>query len=334
MVHKGWKLPVIIACILTILFGFWIVYLRYATAPAVPETTTTQPRMQKVIVLAVNDMRNPISADLALSIKQLVNDNENLRAKIFDAQGLRSRQADQLAQLDRSSLAGMIILPVANLSDLNNAIDQLNQAGVPVISIDQPANDGPSMTARVTRISYDALEAGRQQAIFCARQLGGKGQVVILAGPEDQGVTQLMLSGVREVFQDYPDLMIADVQYGDWSRQSGRISMIRTLQEHQALNAIIAQTDEMLLGALPLIAGQNSQYVKIGSGATAEGLKSLSQGYIEATVSINSRQIARSAFNAVMTAMNGDTVTDELLQPKLIDISNLESYVREIWNIN
>jgi len=334
MVRKGLIGSLVFVASLLILFGFRLYSLRSATAPALSETTTTLPNIQKVIVLAVNDMQNPISEELTTAIKQLVMDNENLRAVILDAQGLRRRQSEQLQQLDRSSLAAVILLPVANLDDLDGPISQLNQAGVPVISLNQPAMDSSLLTAHVIRIGYDALEAGRQQAAFCARQLGGQGQVVILAGPENQGITQQMLSGVREVFRNFPGISVADIQFGDWSRKSGMVSMSRSLQEHQVLSAIIAQNDEMLLGALPLIAEQNSQSVKIGNGATSEGLRSLSQGYIEATISINSRQIARDAFNAVMAAINGDVAADELLQPQLIDSSNLQSYVREIWNIN
>jgi ABC-type sugar transport system substrate-binding protein len=211
---KWFYVVVAVVASLLVLFGFRLYSLRSATAPALSETTAAQTQIQKVIVLAVNDMQNPISAELTTSIKQLVIDNENLRAVILDAQGLRSRQSEQLEQLDRSSIAGVILLPVANLDDLDGPISQLNQAGVPVISLNQPAMDSPLLTSHVTRIGYDTLEAGRQQAAFCARQLGGQGQVVILAGPEDQGVTQQMLSGVREVFRNFPGISIADIQFG------------------------------------------------------------------------------------------------------------------------
>jgi ABC-type sugar transport system substrate-binding protein len=89
----------------------------------------------------------------------------------------------------------------------------------------------------------------------------------------------------------------------------------------------------MLLGALPIITGQGDQIVKVGLGATSEGLRILSQEFIDATVSINSRQLARAAWGAVMAAMNGERASDENVQPLLIDSSNLDAYVRDIWNI-
>jgi inositol transport system substrate-binding protein len=333
MTSKRLRRSLIVAVCLLSLFGFWLYFSRAFSAPEAPEKPEPPIRAQKTIALVVDDMQNPVTAELVMWIRQLVNDNENLRAMILDAQGLRSRQAAQLDQLDRSTLSGVILLPVSTMADLDVSISKLNQDGVAVVVLNQPETGLPGLSARVERIGFDALEAGRQQALFCARQLDGQGQVVILAGPREQGVALQMLSGVQAVFEEYPGLSIVAVQHGDWSRKSGTIGMIRSLQKHADIQAVLAQSDEMLLGALPIITGQGDQIVKVGLGATSEGLRILSQEFIDATVSINSRQLARAAWGAVMAAMNGERASDENVQPLLIDSSNLDAYVRDIWNI-
>lgn len=335
MGSKGLRWSMVIFSCLLVLFGFWIYYLRYATVQPVPASPTSLPRVQKVIVLSANDMQNQQSAELVHSLKQLINDNENLRAVILDAKGQKDRQITQLKEIDRSSVAGLILLPVDRLADLNDAISLFSQPVVPILSLTQPAEDSQLKPfGHVTSISFDALETGRQQAAYCAKRLSGQGRVVILAGPQDQAATQQMIRGIQEVFQQFSGLEIAGIQYGDWSRQSGYASMDKILVKDQDFAAIIAQSDGMLLGALPLVSSKRSQPVKIGTGATTEGLQALSQGYIDATISTGSKQIARTAFNAMMAAINGDVAADQFQSPRLIDRDNLEEYVREIWNVN
>lgn len=328
----SWRVIALLAGVL-VTFGFWMLFLRNTPGQPSPTAAATEPRSQKTIVLAINDMRDPLSAVLARSIKRLINDNENLQAIVLDAGGLRSRQSEQLSQLDLSSIAGLILSPIA-FSELDEPVGLLNQAGIPVVVINQAAGYELLLARQVTSICFDAVEAGRQQAEFCAGQLGGQGEIVILAGPEDQAVTRQMIQGVNEVLLKFPDLSIAEIEYGNWQRQSGKISMIRILQNHQNIDAVLALNDEMLLGALPLIMGQSSQLVKVGAGATTEGLEAISQGYIDASISINSQQMARMAFNAVIDAISGGGVRNEILQPQLISSDNLDTYIREIWNVN
>lgn len=332
MARKIRWLIITLLAVLLILFSIRWIFLSNTAARTETSAETAEARPTKLIVLSISDMKDPLSAELTRSIKRLINENENLKPIILDAQGLRSRQLEQLQELDLSGIDGLILSPI-DLAGLKEPIRQINLAGIPVVLISQAVGYTPLADSQMTAVCFDAREAGRQQAIYCASQLDGQGKIVILAGPEDQAVTQQMIAGVKEVLRSYPDLTIADIKYGNLKRQSGKVNMIRVLQDHQNIDAVLAQNDEMLLGALPLISGQNTILIKIGTGATTEGLKAISQGYIDGTVSISSEQMSKSAFNLLIGAMNGEAVTNEILQPVLISSDNLDAYTHEIWNI-
>lgn len=332
MARKIRWLIITLLAVLLILFSIRWIFLNNTAAQPESSAQAEDARPTKLIVLSINDMKDPLSAELARSIKRLINENENLKPIILDAQGLQSRQLEQLQELDLSVIDGLILSPI-DLAGLKEPIRQINRAGIPVVLISQAVGYTPLPGSEMTAVCFDAREAGRQQAIYCASQLDGQGEIVILAGPEDQDVTQQMISGVKEVLRSYPDLTIADIKYGNLKRQSGKVNMIRVLQDHQNINAVLSQNDEMLLGALPLLSGESTILIKIGTGATTEGLKAISQGYIDGTVSINSKQMSKSAFNLLIGSINGDVVTNEILQPVLISSDNLDAYTREIWNI-
>lgn len=295
------------------------------------QTSETMP--SKLIVLAIHDMKDAVAASIAFSLRRLIEDNENLTVKILDAEGFQSRQLVQLWELNQMDPDALILIPSPGAADLSEPLDRLAKGGVPIILLNGQFSKSSVDLGEIIQIQFDAIEAGRQQAAFCIKQINGQGKIAILAGPKEAIATVEMIQGVREVLINYPEVKLADVQYGDGRQTSGRDNMTLIFQQNPDINAVIAQSDDMLLGAIPLIRERKANMATISLGATNEALKSLSQGNIDATISLSHQKTSQLAFNAIVAAISGQKTESQMVQPFLVSRDNLDEYIKSIWNI-
>ena len=293
----------------------------------------SEEKPAKLVVLAIHDMKDAVAASIAFSIRRLIEDNENLKVKILDANGLQSRQLVQLWELKQIDPAALILIPSPGAADLSEPLDRLAQGGLPIILLNGQFSKSSVDLGEIIHIQFDAVEAGRQQAVFCVQQISFQGKIAILAGPKEAVATVEMIQGVREVLINYPQVKLAEIQYGDGRQTSGRDNMKLILAHNPDIDAVIAQSDDMLLGAIPLIREQKSSMTTISLGATNEALKSWSQGNIDATISLSNQKTSQLAFNAIVAAISGQKNESEIVQPILVTRDNLDEYIQGIWNI-
>jgi ribose transport system substrate-binding protein len=96
------------------------------------------------------------------------------------------------------------------------------EMGVPVITLDR---DVKSPDNRVAYVDGDSCAMGRMQAEWLAKELGGKGDILLLSGMAGASPAEERLRCAREVFAQYPDIKELAQAYTDWSPTGGQKQM-------------------------------------------------------------------------------------------------------------
>ena len=125
-------------------------------------------------------------------------ESEMVGPDVYDAQ---AEQQEFLRVLAKKP-AG-ILVSAADATLLQGPIDQAISQDVPVITID---SDSPK-SKRLLFIGTNNYQAGRMGGEIAARQLGGKGNVVVFTIPAQENLEE-RLKGYKDVFADHPGIKI------------------------------------------------------------------------------------------------------------------------------
>jgi ABC-type sugar transport system substrate-binding protein len=202
-----------------------------------------------------------------------------------DGHSDKQRQNAEIASMIANDhLDAIVILPVDS-TDTAAMTKTVRDAGVPLVYVNRKPTEplGDSM-AYVG--SQDVL-AGRMQADYVARQLGGKGEVGLLIGALNTDAAVARTRGFKEVLAHYPGMHLAIEEVDDWSREKALVTTTSWLAQGKKLDAIVANNDEMAIGAIIALqkAGRTPGSLFImGTDATPDALAQMDRGAMKATV--------------------------------------------------
>src|SRR6266542_5959831 len=152
--------------------------------------------------------------------------------------------ATQLAQVENfvAQKVDAIVLIPANTDAADPMTKAAQDAGIPLVYVNRlPANlpDG------VAYVGSESIQAGIMQAEWLAKQLNGKGNVVIMNGNLAQEAAQKRTEGEKQVFAKYPDIKIIREDTANWSRDQGLALMENWLSTGDQIDAVASNNDEM-----------------------------------------------------------------------------------------
>lgn len=106
------------------------------------------------------------------------------------------------------------------------------------------------------------------------KKLGGKGNIVILTGIPCTVDTD-RVNAAKEVFAAAPGIKILDQQPAMWSREKGLSVMENMLSKHRKIDAVWAQDDDILMGAIQAIkeAGREKEMWVFGGAGMKDVVK-------------------------------------------------------------
>lgn len=147
--------------------------------------------------------------------------------------------ATQVSQIQSLVLKGVnaIIVDPGSATALNGAIEDATAAGIPVII----ANGGPVTTDQCYQINFDYTAAITPAAQYVVDRLGGKGNVLISRGiagvPSDDG----FYAGMRQVFDQHPDIKIVGEVYSEWTTSVAQQQIASILPSIDKVDAVIGE---------------------------------------------------------------------------------------------
>ena len=218
--------------------------------------------------------------------------------------------------------AKAIVLMATNSVELIPGVQEANDAGIPVITLNARVYGGNSVY--VGPLEYDA---GWLQGEYLRDQLPQGAKIVYFKGNADRDNTQQRLRGfVDACIMERPDIQLVRCDSAEFSEAKARRMMSRWLQQEPRIDGVVAANDEMAEGALAALesAGREQGVLIAGIDARKSARQRIREGSMTMSVRQDARAQAQGAYDALKQLLAGRIVKDVLLPFKVVDQQNVD----------
>lgn len=250
-------------------------------------------------------------------LEELEDEARKHNAQVIATDG-RTDPNEQIRQVENFITQGVdaIIVHVINNTIAPQITELANQANIPLIYVNRKPDDAAMQGARVVAVASPEPVAGRLQAEFVVQKMGTTGNVVILLGSLGSAPQIGRTQGAKEVFARHPGIRVIREQTGNFQRAEAVAIVENWLASGDQINAIVANNDEMALGAVLVLEekGLADRIIVAGVDATPEAKQFIAAGRLDMTVFQNGGAQGRGAVDAAMRILRGENV------PKFVEI--------------
>lgn len=243
-----------------------------------------------------------------------------------DAKEDMAKQLDQVENFIVQKKDAIIIVPV-DTSATTTMTKNIVGKNIKAVYVNRNPGNLPDGAYYV---GSEEIVAGRLQMEFLGEKLKGKGNVAILLGKLDNEGALKRTAGNEEVQKKkFPDIKILDKQTGLWQRNEGLAKTEDWLNRFgKDLNAILANNDDMALGAIQALKDKNrTDILVVGVDATPDALTSVGKGELAATVFQDAAGQGGGGVEVALKAAKGEKVNKETWIPfKLVTPENLSQF--------
>jgi ABC-type sugar transport system substrate-binding protein len=234
-----------------------------------------------------------------------------VKLTVTDAHNDSSRQAGQVRNFTKQRVKAIILNPVDS-DAVAPAVKAAGEAGIPVIAADRSVNGSEAAQT----VTSDNVAGGKLGAQELAKQLGGKGNVVVLQGTAGTSASRDRDRGFTDGIAAYPKIKVIARQPADFDRAKGQDVMTNLIQRHPEITGVFASNDEMALGAIQALGNRAGRQVKVvGFDGTPDGIKAVQAGTIAATVAQQPRLIGSRAVNDAIKVARGQAIAKSVAVP-------------------
>ncbi|AZE94960.1 Inositol transport system sugar-binding protein [Pseudomonas orientalis] len=251
---------------------------------------------------------------------------DGVQLQFEDARADVVKQLSQVENFISQKVDAIIVNPVDTASTAN-IIKAATAAKIPLVFVNRRP-DQKDLPKDVVAVTSDDVEAGKLQMQYIAEKLGGKGKIVILLGDLANNSTTNRTKGVKEVLANYPDIRIEQEQTGIWLRDRGMTLVNDWLTQGRDFNAVLANNDEMAIGAAMALKSAGKKDVLIaGVDGTPDGLNAITKGDMAASAFQDAKGQAVGSVEAARKMARHEPVEQNVVIPfKLITPDNVKDF--------
>jgi len=249
-----------------------------------------------------------------------------------NAKGDNELQKKQVQKLIADKVDA-IILAVSD-GDLGPQMTKMAaDAGVPLVYINNVPSNLLDLPENQVVVASNEKDSGTLQAKQVCTLLKGKGRVVVLMGEPFHAAARARTQDISDVFAtpDCKGLEIVEQQAAYWSHDYADQQMQEWLAAGVTFDAVIANNDEMALGAIHAMkrAGISMKDVIVaGVDATNDALAAMEAGDLDVTILQSAAGQGATAIDAAVKLANKEKVPRENNVPfELVTPENLAKYL-------
>ncbi len=217
------------------------------------------------------------------------------------------------------------VLSPVHPTQVNAAIAQVVEAGIPMIGFVNPIDAAPM----VSYVSSDDLQLAQAIAEHLFRHLQGQGRVWVVTGPVDSYTSLERLRGFEKAARQWPGIRLECQLAGDYRRDVACQRMADQLSLQPAPDAVLVANDIMAIGVLDALEAASQSAVVVGVNAIPQAVEAIAAGRMLATADFNAMQMAYLAAECAARHLRGQTVPARIDLPvRIIDRSNCAH-----WNL-
>ncbi|RVK13226.1 substrate-binding domain-containing protein [Sinorhizobium meliloti] len=256
---------------------------------------------------------------------------DGVTVQVEDAQNDTSHQLDQVQNFVSSGVDAIIVVAVDG--DSTPALTKMaTDAGIPIVYANHPPADVDKLPETAAFVGSNEIDSGTLETKEVCRLLGGKGAAYVLMGPLNNHSSLTRTKDIHDVIatDECKGMSVIEEQSANWDRLEAANIMTNWLSTGREFNAIIANNDEMAIGAIQAMkaAGVDMSKVVVGGiDATPDGLAAMAAGDLDVTVFQNAIAQGAAAMDAAVALSRDQKTARQIWVPfELVTPENMKDY--------
>ena len=265
---------------------------------------------------------------------------ENGYLLIFD--NARQKQENQIKAI-RSFISQqvdyIVFSPIAE-SGWDVVLEEARDAGIPVILMDREVEIADE-SLYVTRVGSDFRAEGENAGLWLAEHLEKQGRadeeinIVVLTGTEGATSTIGRTEEFEEIARQHSNWNILEQTGADYTTSKAKEEMRSILEEHDDIDVLVSQNDDMTFGALDVFkeagitTGVDGDVTVISFDAVRTALELVRSGEINVDIECNPEQ-GPYIENVIRMLENGENIDKNYYVPeKIFTQENVGMYIND-----
>ncbi|MCO5209723.1 MAG: substrate-binding domain-containing protein [Caldilinea sp.] len=294
-------------------------------AAAAPEAAA--PAEQLTIAFSVPAMSFPFFVHMEKQVRDEAAKIGNIEIVTLDGQDDTTKQVADLEGVIAQGYDGLIVSPRTS-EGVAPVIQQVIDAGIPVVTIDRSAEGVTGLLAHVGANNVIGGEA-QGEAILSLFPDGAK--IIELLGTPGASPAIDRSAGLHNVIDPAGNIEVVCQQSGEFKRDKGLTVTENCLSANPDAQAIVAANDDMALGAVEAVKAAGLDIPILGFDALPEALLAVRDGALYGSVEQFPGGQSRTALQTIVNFIVAGTAPESdvvLLSPKLITTENFEEAER------
>lgn len=249
-----------------------------------------------------------------------------------------NKQVNQLENFIAQGVDGIIINPAAPQETATAALDDLCAAGIPVVAVDVPPEEGAAYLAACTTDSYQVGFIIGQELATRLLEKYPEGEIAygMIGGVDGDANAALRNQGARDGIADIDtEGRIKEETFlysGGYSEETGLETAQNMLAAHQDLKCIIGTCDAHIVGATSAAEqlGMEDQLMMGAVDGSKAALEIMKNGGPIVALGLNSPyEVGENAARVLLGYLNEGTVPDAKrlnMAPTLVTPDNVDDY--------
>lgn len=285
---------------------------------------------QRIAVTVANS--GPWLSLVSGGMKAYAAQQKGVDLKVEDAQDDISRQINQIQNFIAQKVDAIIVVTV-DTQATPKMTKLATAAGIPLVYVNHPPAED-KLPPKVVFVGSNEVDSGTMQTQEVCRLLGGKGNVAVMIGDLTNQSALQRTKDVKDVIATpaCKGLKIVAEQSADWSRVKGADLMTNWITAGTPIDAVIANNDEMAIGAIQSLkaARKLGKVVVAGVDATPDALAAMKAGDLKVTVFQDAHGQGRGAVDAAIKLAKGQAVPSKVWVPfELVTPANMDKYLKK-----
>ncbi|ASQ06501.1 MULTISPECIES: sugar ABC transporter substrate-binding protein [Sinorhizobium] len=251
--------------------------------------------------------------------------------QIEDALNDVAKQQSQIQNFIAAGVDAIIVQPVD--TDATTVMSKLAaDAGIPLVYVNREPVNIDTLPEKQAFVASNEVDSGTLQTREICKLLDGKGKAVVIMGELSNQAARMRTKDIHDVLatDQCKGIEIVQEQTANWQRTQGADLMTNWLSAGIEFDAVIANNDEMAIGAIQALkaAGRSMDSVVIGGiDATDDALAAMAAGELDVSVFQDAVGQGKGSIDAALKLSKGEAVERKIYIPfELVTKANLAEF--------
>jgi ribose transport system substrate-binding protein len=203
------------------------------------------------------------------------------------------------------------------------SVQKINAAGIPLVNISDKLEGGNA----VSFVGTDDYGIAVDTARTLLKAMGGKGNLVILNGPDSVPTAVARSRGFKDALKDFPNIKVLLTKDALYARPAANDLIKAMLGANAQIDGVLAANDAMAFGAIEAFKAANKKVPVVGINASKEAVDLIKAGDMLASGDDNGLVEGCLGTEIAIRVVHKQPVPKEVMaKTAVVDMTNYQQY--------